>query len=85
MHTKQRKNLSEIFKALDSDDNDGQISAKKINISALSLDLLQVFKPLLKEMEALGAGTTLDIEEFVESSLALYQVIFCSYLSFHRL
>ena len=51
-HRKSKK-FSEVFSMLDSD-QDGLISATKIDISSLTPDLLQIFTPLLCEMEELG-------------------------------
>ena len=45
--------LTEIFEKLD-DDQDGEISANKLNTDALSLELFRAFMPLLKELEALN-------------------------------
>jgi Ca2+-binding EF-hand superfamily protein len=61
--------LEELFRAFDSD-KDGAISADKLSLDNVTADILEIFTPLLLEMEA--NGFTLDQEEFIESSLALY-------------
>ncbi len=48
------------------------ISAAKIDLHTLPTDLLEVFSPLLCEMEEIG--TTLDRDEFLDASLRLYTV-----------
>ena len=47
------KRFSTLFKRLDSD-NDGLISAQRIDISTLSPDLLEVLTPLFCELEELS-------------------------------
>jgi len=79
MHSRSRTNriverqkqqtFSKIFELLDSD-GDGQISAYKIDISALDADLLQILTPLFVEMEELGE--TLDRDEFIDAAKRLY-------------
>jgi hypothetical protein len=64
--------FSELFKLLDSD-NDGQISANRIDISKLSPDLLEVLTPLFCEMEEMGQ--TLDEEEFIDAAGRLYDSV----------
>jgi len=70
--------LTDIFDVFDSD-QDGIISASKIDLHTLQTELLDLFSPLLCEMEEIGA--TLDKEEFIESSMRLLNV--CSF--FHLL
>jgi hypothetical protein len=70
-HKKARK-FHEIFLLLDSD-NDGIISAEKIDISRLSHELLEIFTPLFWEMEDLEQ--TLDLEEFIDASMRLYDTL----------
>ena len=65
--------LGEIFDALDSGDHDGIITAKKIELTHISAELLEIFKPLLCELEQMDEY--LDKEEFIDSALRLYQVI----------
>ena len=65
-------NFSKIFDKLDSD-NDGQISAYRIDISSLEPDLLQVLTPLFVEMEELGMN--LDREEFIDAATRLYESV----------
>ncbi len=51
-NTKKAK-MQEIFEIFDSD-NDGAISAQKIDLQTLPTDLLELFSPLLCEMEEIG-------------------------------
>lgn len=69
---KKARNFHEIFLLLDSD-NDGIISAEKIDISKLSHELLEIFTPLFWEMEDLEQ--TLDLEEFIDASMRLYDTL----------
>lgn len=48
------------------------ISAQRIDLHSLPTDVLEVLSPLLCEMEELA--TTLNLEEFIDSALRLYQV-----------
>ena len=48
------------------------ISAQKIDLHSLPTDILEVLSPLLCEMEELG--TTLNLEEFLDAALRLYNV-----------
>lgn len=63
------QNFIQIFKMLDSD-GDGQISAYRIDITALEADLLQVLTPLFVEMEELGMS--LNQDEFIDAAQRLY-------------
>ncbi len=54
--------LEEIFEVLDSDE-DGQISANKIDIKHLSTYALEIFAPLLCEMEEVSLE--LDKQTFI--------------------
>jgi hypothetical protein len=54
-------------------DTEGIISASKIDLHSLPTDILEVFSPLLCEMEELG--TTLNLEEFLDASLRLYATL----------
>ena len=63
--------LQEIFRAFDADKN-GHISSLEISLDNVTADILEIYTPLLLEMEA--NNYTLDEQEFIESSLALYQV-----------
>ena len=67
----QRKRLEEIFQLLDSD-GDGSISAQKIDITHLHPKVLEVFAPLLCEMEQMNF--TLNFEMFYEASSRLLHV-----------
>ena len=49
----KRLKIIEIFSILDSDE-DGFISAEKIDITKLCTEILEIFSPLLCEMEDLG-------------------------------
>ena len=48
----RKTKINEIFDKLDSD-NDGLISTVKMNSEVLSEDLMDLFKPLFVELEAL--------------------------------
>ena len=65
------KKINEIFDVLDSD-KDGEISWNKIDLSGLSADLVEVFKPLLEELEQIQEP--LDREEFSDATVRLYNV-----------
>ena len=52
MEKKKIESFHQIFMWLDSD-NDGQISAEKIDISLIPADLLEVLSPLFCEMDEL--------------------------------
>lgn len=60
-----------MFDMLDSD-QDGQISADKIQVDALPAEVLELLMPLMQEIE--NFNEQLDKEEFVESAMSLYQV-----------
>ena len=53
-------------------DQEGIISAQKIDLHSLPTDILEAFSPLLCEMEELS--TTLNLEEFLDASYRLYNV-----------
>jgi hypothetical protein len=57
---------------LDNNDQDGVISATKIDLHSLPSEILEVFSPLLCEMEEMG--TTLTRDEFLDAALRLYSV-----------
>jgi hypothetical protein len=69
---RKQKKFRDVFFLLDSD-NDKLISAMKIDISGLTPELLAIFTPLLCEMEELGQ--TLDVDEFVDASMRLYDTL----------
>ena len=48
------------------------ISASKIDLHTLPTELLELFSPLLCEMEEIG--TTLDRDEFIDASIRLLNV-----------
>ncbi len=74
MYKEMKKNAFRyIFTLMDSDE-DGLISACKINILGLHVDVLQMLAPLLCEME--DVQVELDEEEFVEAIERLFNVIF---------
>ena len=54
-------------------DQEGIISAQKIDLHSVPTDILEAFSPLLCEMEELG--TTLNLEEFLDASHRLYQTL----------
>lgn len=69
----KRDRLNDIFsKLLPEADQEGYISAQRIDLHSLQTDLLEVLSPLLCEMEELS--TTLNREEFLDSALRLYNV-----------
>jgi hypothetical protein len=57
---------------LDSD-NDGLISAMKIDITPIETSLLEVMSPLLIELEEIGQP--LDYSEFFDALNRLYEVV----------
>lgn len=63
--------LEELFRAFDAD-NKGFISADQICLDNVTADILEIYTPLLIEMEQ--TACTLDCQEFIESSLQLYNV-----------
>ena len=69
---KLQMKLIEIFLAFDSQ-RLGAISSQQIDLDRVSAEILEIFTPLLVEMESLDE--TLDQEEFVESALALYDTL----------
>lgn len=48
------------------------ISAQKIELNTLPSEVLELFTPLLCEMEDIGQG--LDKDEFIDASLRLFNV-----------
>ena len=68
---RKRKRLEELFRLFDSD-GDGIISSSKIDISDVPTDILEIFAPLLCEMEEMGH--TLSLEDFIEGSERLLKV-----------
>ena len=52
VYNARKTKLSEIFEKLDSD-QDGEVSAVKINTFAIGPELCRAFKPLLNELELL--------------------------------
>lgn len=65
-----KQRLGEIFEMLDANGN-GRISAEEINLDIIPPEVLVVLKPLLVEME--NFDEELDREEFVDSSIALFE------------
>ncbi|CAI2384299.1 unnamed protein product [Moneuplotes crassus] len=72
LEQKKARKFHQIFQSLDVD-GDGEISAEKIDISALPPEILEIFTPLLCEMEELEH--TLDLEEFIDASMRLYDTL----------
>lgn len=70
----KRKKLVEIFKLLDHND-DGLISSSKIDIGKLTTEVLEIFSPLLIEME--DTQVELDQESFVEAGMKVFEVFWC--------
>ena len=73
MNNLKQKKYQEIFEILD-DDEDGFVSAKKINIKGLPTEILVGFAPLLIEMEE--ANLNLDIYMFIGAADRLIKVLF---------
>ena len=69
---KLKQKLELIFLSLDSDNN-GYITASEINLDNVTIEILDVFAPLLVEMENLEES--LDKFEFIDSSLELYKTL----------
>lgn len=72
VETKKWRRLEEVFRALDSDE-DGLISASKIEIGGLSPEVLEIITPLLCEMEELSLE--LDYETFLEAADKLFDTL----------
>ena len=58
--------------AFDADEN-GYITADEINLDVVSAQLLEIFSPLLEEMESLGES--LNKEDFCDSAHNLFQTL----------
>ena len=71
VYNARKTRLAEIFDRLDSD-NDGEVSAAKIDVMPLGDELYRAFKPLLNELDVLQQP--LDKDEFVDASMRLYDV-----------
>lgn len=71
MESNKRGHILEIFEML-KPQGEEVISAHKIDLHSLPTDVLEVFSPLLCEMEELG--TTLNQEEFLDASQRLFNV-----------
>jgi len=70
----KKEMILEIFEMLrPQGDTEGVISAHKIDLHSLPTKILEIFQPLLIEMEELG--TTLNQEEFLDASLRLYATL----------
>lgn len=72
INSKKAESFHQIFVWLDSD-RDGLISAMKIDISMIDSYLLEVFSPILIELEELGQP--LDEEEFTDALTRLYDTL----------
>ena len=66
------KSFTWIFFVLDSDE-DGLISAQKINLAYLSQNILKILTPLFLEIEE--EWHTLNWEEFIEAWRLLYKTL----------
>ncbi len=66
----ENEKLAAIFQSLDSD-HDGVISAAKISIQELSIQLLDVFTPILQDMEK--RELTMNVEQFLEAAHQRYR------------
>jgi hypothetical protein len=74
----KRERIQEIYEMLKPQSSNESIeevviSAQHIDLHSLPTDILEVFSPLLCEMEELG--TTLNQQEFLDASLRLYQTL----------
>lgn len=69
LETKKRKRFEQLFSAFDSD-KDGLISANAIEIRSVPADLLEIFAPVLCEMEDLQVQ--LDLETFCDVTSKLF-------------
>lgn len=72
IEVRKRKRLEELFRLFDAD-ADGLISSNKIEISEVPTEILEIYAPLLCEMEE--AGHTLTLEDFIDGSERLLRVI----------
>jgi len=68
----EKDKFNSIFDALDSD-KDGFISAKKVDIKILSLQLLEILSPILKEME--DKNEQWDSSTFIEKVNEKYRTL----------
>ena len=68
VNKKLRSKLKEIFIEL-AGSEDSFISATHINLEHISTEILLLLKPLLIEMESYEES--LDVDEFIESGIAL--------------
>ena len=68
LRKKLTKSLTEIFLRLDSD-LDGIISSEKVDIDEIHPDLLEVFAPLLCEMEDLNTTLNLAPEDLPKAKM----------------
>ena len=62
--------MGNVFEVLDSD-NDGTISANNMDVESLNANLRDFFHPLIVEIHE--KGIRLGREDFIESSLKLYE------------
>ena len=71
INNKKLKCFKNIFKILDSDDNDGKISNKNINIKNLPKDIRIILDPIFIELQ--NSNETLSESEFVFVCDKLYE------------
>lgn len=69
---KKIQRLKQIFGMFDSD-NDGIISPSKIDITNVPIEILEVYTPILHELEELNQE--LNFEEFLSASEKLLQTL----------
>eukprot|EP00826_Nyctotherus_ovalis_P003504 TRINITY_DN10713_c0_g6_i1.p2 TRINITY_DN10713_c0_g6~~TRINITY_DN10713_c0_g6_i1.p2 ORF type:complete len:145 (+),score=40.64 TRINITY_DN10713_c0_g6_i1:71-505(+) len=72
VESKKRLQVDNIFKALDGD-NDGFISFKCIDIDKFSLEMINIFTPIFKEMQ--GKDLKLSRDDFMRGALKLYDSV----------
>jgi hypothetical protein len=64
--------LEEIFEVMD-DDHDGFVSAERINIEALPTDVLELFAPVLAQLEELGVS--MNLETWIDRATKHFQTL----------
>lgn len=72
VENRKQANFAEFFKILD-DDDDGIISATNINLKGLTEDIMEIYAPLLLEIEE--KDQFLNQEDFIKASTKLYRTL----------
>lgn len=73
MHQTKITKFTEIFKLLDSDE-DNEISKHRIATTELPADIIDYLSPIFNELDQLDEG--IDLNEFVDAAMRLYDVSF---------